>query len=79
MTHAGCLHFLLLVRRQLDWRALVSLIFPQGKRKAEPARGVNPVSSAGRIAVPGGVCVMQLVYVALNRNKKWSDIFLRAL
>lgn len=68
MTHAGCLHVLLLVRRQLGWRALVSLIFPGGETKAEPARGVTPAGSVGRIGVPGDVCMMYFVYVVLNKN-----------
>lgn len=79
MTHAGCLHFLLLVRRQLGWRALVSLILPWDETRAEPARGVTPAGSGGRVGVPGDVCILYLVYMVLSKNKKWLDIFLHLL
>lgn len=51
MTHIGCLHFPP-VLRQLGRAALLSLIFPEGEEKAEPARGVTPEGSGGGISVP---------------------------
>lgn len=76
---AGCLHCLPVMRRQLGQGALLSLVFPEREEKAEPARGVTPVSSGGCISVPGDVCGVDLVYMVLDKIKKWSDIFLHPL
>jgi len=67
------------MRRQLGWRALVSLIFLWGEMEAESAHDVTPMGSVGCISVPEDVCMMYLVYMGLNKSKKWSDIFLHLL
>lgn len=79
MTHAGCLHSLLALGTQLGWGALLSLIFPERAKRAEPAHGVTVVGSGGRIGVPGDVCGADLVCMVLDKIKEWSDIFLLPL
>lgn len=62
---------------ELGWGALLSLVFPEWGKKAEPARGVAPVSSGGHFSVPG-VSVGQ-IYMVLDQIKKWSDVFVHPL